>query len=134
MFQDAVNPTKEADPVSNKRGRELHCTPMASSTSNSGYSATQFKQQSIPATSNANPRKASYITSTNSGVPLKTEASANDKTSSWDDGESKEFPNGDSVFRIEKINLESRQGTTPILGWALATNGQKKCSDGRRNL
>jgi hypothetical protein len=54
------------------------------------------------------------------------------KPSSRDDGESKEYPNGDVVFRIEKINLESRQGTTPNFCWALATNGQKKCSNGRR--
>jgi hypothetical protein len=119
MFEDAMKPNNQTDPVTSCRGNDLNRTSMASSPRNSGHSATSFKQTQ-PGTSNANVRKASDITSS---LPVKSGASTHATQSFQVDGDLKEYPNGDACLKIEKINLDSRQGTSPIFGWALATNG-----------
>jgi hypothetical protein len=142
-FEEAMNSKKQADPVkSTRQERDLNSTPIAASTSKSGCSApkaastsksdcssaSHFKP-SMPRISNANLRKSSHIPSSTSAL-LKTELLTNAKISTHDDEHAKEYPDGDAVWRIEKVHIYSRQDTTPIFGWALATNGQKKHGDG----
>jgi hypothetical protein len=125
-LEETMNSMKQADPVNSTIPEHD-----LGSTSKSGYIASNFKS-SMPHTSNAkNPRKSSHIPRSSSAI-LETEASTNAKISSDIDKHAQEYPDGDAVWRIEKVTIDSRQGTTPIFGWALATNGQKKDGDGMK--